>query len=306
MKKEENDQMKKAKESKNISNKKNTKDKEKQKEMVSKESKYKNNINATINKNDIRKNSNRNTNNDENNKQDNLKNEKVKSKNTFHNYLWYLIIFSILGLILETIFCFITTGNIESRKGLILGPLCPIYGCGAVILIFFLNKYKGHKLKLLVYGTILGAIIEYLISFLLEGIYGARFWDYSWTKLNLNGRICLKYSIYWGILTILLINIIKEWIDKLINKIQGRVRKIIDVILAVLLVIDVALTVWSVATYETRARESLNGKNYISNNTIIEKFQNTVFSNENMKKIFPNLRIVDDEGNTMFIKDILK
>ena len=87
-----------------------------------------------------------------------------------------MILFSILGLIVETIFCFITTGNLESRKGLILGPLCPIYGVGAVIIIFLLNRYKGHKLKLFVYGTILGVIFTIILGFLAYIGFSAIVW----------------------------------------------------------------------------------------------------------------------------------
>ena len=232
-------------------------------------------------------------------------NDKIdESKLTFHNYLWYLIIFSILGLIVETIFCFITTGNWESRKGLILGPLCPIYGVGAVIIIFLLNRYKGHKLKLFIYGTILGGVLEYVISFILESIYGARFWDYSWLRFNLNGRICLRYSVYWGILTLLVINVFKKYIDKLINKIKGKPRLIVDIIVSIALVLDVIFTVWGISVYRTRAKETLNGKNYITNNTAIQRFENTVFSNEIMSSIFPNLQIVDNEGNLIYITSI--
>lgn len=232
-------------------------------------------------------------------------NDKIdESKITFHNYLWYLIIFSILGLIIETIFCFITTGNLESRKGLILGPLCPIYGVGAVIIIFLLNRYKGHKLKLFVYGTILGGVLEYVISFILESIYGARFWDYSWLRFNLNGRICLRYSVYWGILTLLVINVFKKYIDKLINKIKGKPRLIVDIIVSIALVLDVIFTVWGISVYRTRAKETLDGKNYITNNTAIQRFENTVFSNEIMSSIFPNLQIVDNEGNLTYITSI--
>ena len=232
-------------------------------------------------------------------------NDKIdESKLTFHNYLWYLIIFSILGLIVETIFCFITTGNLESRKGLILGPLCPIYGVGAVIIIFLLNRYKGHKLKLFVYGTILGGVLEYVISFILESIYVARFWDYSWLEFNLNGRICLRYSVYWGILTPLVINVFKKYIDKLINKIKGKPRLIVDIIVSIALVLDVIFTVWGISVYRTRAKETLDGKNYITNNTAIQRFENTVFSNEIMSSIFPNLQIVDNEGNLIYITSI--
>lgn len=60
-----------------------------------------------------------------------------RNKITLHQLFWYFIFFSIAGLIIETLYCFITTGNIESRKGLIWGPFCPVYGVGAVVLICF-------------------------------------------------------------------------------------------------------------------------------------------------------------------------
>ena len=82
-------------------------------------------------------------------------------KITIHQTIWYLMIFSIIGLIIETLFCYFTTGIIESRKGLIFGPFCPIYGFGATFIIFMLNSLKNNKIKLFVYGGILGSVIEF-------------------------------------------------------------------------------------------------------------------------------------------------
>lgn len=226
-----------------------------------------------------------------------MKKEKVKvinqddksNKSIFHNYLWYIIIFSLIGLIIEAIFGLIIAEKIGYKKGLILGPLCPIYGFGVAIIIAFLNKYKGHKIKLFLYGAILGATIEYIINFILEAIFGASFWNYSWAKLNLNSRICLQSFIIGGILAVLIINFALKYIDKLVNKIQGKPRKIVDTIITILLIIDIIITIWAIAVYTIRAKDTLNGKNYISNNNIIEKFQNTAFSNNTMSKIFPSL-----------------
>ena len=232
-----------------------------------------------------------------------IKNEK-NVRTVLHNYLWYLIIFSIIGLIVETLFCFITTGHWESRKGLILGPLCPIYGVGAVVIIAILGRYKEHKLKLFVYGTILGGILEYIISFILESIYGVRFWDYSWLSWNLNGRICLRYSAYWGILTLIVINVLKKYIDKIVNEIKGKPRIVVDIIITIALIIDIIFTIWGISVYKRRAKETLEGKNYITNNTYIQKFENTVFSNKIMSAIFPNIQIVDNEGKLILITSI--
>lgn len=164
--------------------------------------------------------------------------------------LWYLIIFSIAGLIIETIFGYLTTGVLESRKGLIWGPFCPVYGVGATILIILLNKYKNNFVKLFIAGSVIGNIIEYGLSYLLEAMYGTRFWDYSYINWNLNGRICIKYSLFWGILTVLLIIFVKPFIDKIINKIPN--SKPLNIFIIALIIVDCIATIYAIETYQNR------------------------------------------------------
>lgn len=220
---------------------------------------------------------------------------------------WYLLIFSFLGLIIETLYCFSTTGIWESRKGLIFSPLCPIYGIGATILIYFLNKYKNNIGKLFLYGTILGGIIEYVISFGLEAVLGTRFWEYSYIASNLNGRICITYSIFWGILSIFLINIMKPLLDTAISKIPNKLRIFIEIFLCIFIAFDFIITSWGVSVYRNRAIDEYYGRpSRYSNNIFIEKINNDFFTNDRMKKIFPNLRFMDENNHEIFIRDILK
>ena len=85
---------------------------------------------------------------------------------------------------------------------------------------------------------------------------------------------------------------------------RGRKSLIVDIIFRIVLVIIITLTIWGAITYSVRAKEILNGKNYTSNNNIIEKFQNTVFSDEIMEKIFSNMEIMDNEGRWILVKNI--
>lgn len=78
----------------------------------------------------------------------------LKKDVTIHRIIWYILIFSVVGLIIETIYGYITTGVLESRKGLILGPFCPIYGVGAALLLFLLDNVKKNKIKLFLYGAL--------------------------------------------------------------------------------------------------------------------------------------------------------
>ena len=172
---------------------------------------------------------------------------------SLHEILWYFILFSVAGLLMETFYCYQTTGVLESRKGLIFGPFCPIYGVGATFLIISLNKYNKSPLKLFIYGIFLGSILEYFMSFVLEAIYGTRFWDYSYLDLNLNGRISLIYSIFWGILSIFLMRFLKPLLDKLIFKISNKITFTIDLGLTIFLIFDVIATIYALSIYKTKA-----------------------------------------------------
>ncbi len=226
------------------------------------------------------------------------KKKKIKI-NYLVNLIWYFIIFSVIGLIVETSFGFATTGVIESRKGFVYGPLCPIYGLGAVLIIWALDRFKDSKMRIFFYGMIAGALVEYLISFILEIIYGIRFWDYSYLPYNLNGRICLRYSGYWGILSLIIIYLVKPRIDKLINKIPK--KETIAKIAFIILIIDAILTFISISIYQERARRIYNKLAPLKEPTITQ----VIFSNDFMKKTFPNIRIKANDGSIIFVKELM-
>lgn len=221
-------------------------------------------------------------------------------KINFQQIIYYFTIFSIIGLIIETAYCYITSGEIESRKGLIIGPFCPIYGLGAgAIIAAFENTNKNAK-ELFIHGFLFGSIIEYTISFALEAIYGMRFWDYSYLKYNLNGRISLIYSIFWGILTAILIKYISPKINKIINKIPK--KKIISSILLIFFILDSICTVWAIKTYKNRVINN-NPQTEITN--IKQYIEEKIFSNKIMSKTFPNLRMKNEKGEEVFIREYL-
>lgn len=231
----------------------------------------------------------------------------MKENNINKHYIfWYLLIFSFLGLIIETLYCFSTTGVIESRKGLIFAPVCPIYGIGATVLIYFLYKYKNNIGKLFIYGSILGAVIEYFISFGLEAVLGTRFWEYSYIASNLNGRICITYSIFWGILSVFLINVIKPLLDKVIKKMPKNIRNFLELFLFIFILFDFLITSFGVSVYRNRAIDSYyNRPSRHYNNIFIERINDRFFTNERMKRIFPNLRFMNENNEEIFIRDIL-
>ena len=233
----------------------------------------------------------------------------IKNKITLHQILWYFIIFSIAGLLIETVYCYVTTGVLESRKGLIWGPFCPVYGIGATFLIVLLNNFKDNKMKLIIYGGLAGDIAEYIMSYVLEAVYSTRFWDYSYTAVHLNGRICLIYTVFWSILSLVLICIVKPLVDKLLLKLETVFNfskfKIVDGIVIVALFIDIFCTVWGINVYKQRAMNSYYNTEQAKHNIIVENVQNTLFSNEKMLKTFPNLRFRNNNNEEIWIRDLI-
>lgn len=229
-----------------------------------------------------------------------------KEKISLHQVLWYFIIFSVIGIFIETIYCYITTGVLESRKGLIWGPLCPVYGVGATLLILLLSRFKNSKIKLFIYGGIIGDIIEYLMSYGLEAIYGTRFWDYSYTNFHLNGRICFTYTMFWAILSVLLILFVKPIIDKCIIKLNFKYINIIEILITIFLILDIICTIWAVSSYKKRVIEVYYNKDLQNKYTIINKIEYTLFSNEKMLETFPNIRFINEQNEEVWIKDIIE
>ena len=232
----------------------------------------------------------------------------MKAKINIHQLFWYFILFSILGLIIETLYGYFTMGIWESRKGLIWGPFCPVYGVGAIFLIFFLNHVDQKSyFKLFFYGALTGAAVEYVLSYGLEAIYGARFWDYSYAKGDINGRICIIYSLFWGILAIGLIKFIKPLIDKIIERINSKIKASTEMMIFLFLAVDALVTVWAVSIYEKRAIcQFYQEEMKYSQIPFMRKIEEEYFTDTRMKKTFPNLRTKDREGNQVFIRDLIK
>ena len=86
------------------------------------------------------------------------------------------------------------------NRGVLVGPYCPIYGCGVLAITILLNKYQDDIIATFIFAILICALLEYFTSYFLEKIFGARWWDYSDRKMNINGRICLENLAAFGML----------------------------------------------------------------------------------------------------------
>ena len=88
----------------------------------------------------------------------------------------YFLVFAIIGWLIETAYGFYELGHF-TKRGFLYGPLCPIYGWGAIILIMFFSTYKKKNFKLFIYAAVIFSLFEYLVGFGLEALFSLRLWD---------------------------------------------------------------------------------------------------------------------------------
>lgn len=230
----------------------------------------------------------------------------INKQMNIYRIIAYFTIYTIAGYIIETIFALLVYGKLESRQGFLYGPFCPIYGVGAVIMILILSKLKNNVHKLFISGFFVGGAIEYLISFFGEYVMNVKWWDYSDKFLNINGRICVSYCFFWGVLSVYLIKVLNPQVDKLIDKIKSKFDinylKKITIITAIIMIIDTIITTLAVNAFTARTivENNLEAKNQVlyesiynhyHENKTIRDFVDKYWNEYLIIKIFPNLKI---------------
>lgn len=254
-----------------------------------------------------------------------MEQKKKKSFTILGTSIWrilaYFIIYSFVGFIIETLFALVFYNVLESRQSFLYGPFCGIYGVGAVFMYVILNRYfKKNNHLLFLGGFIVGSCVEYILSFLGEVILNVRWWDYSNRFLNINGRICFLYSLFWGLLGVYFMKVINPKVDKLINFIKKKVNmkliKTIVIILFVFLLVDCAISGLAIEYY--LVRQTVQNDLDVPNKDVIVKEYDKIYSNDSRAKIinkffndekmvitYPNLTITLKDGTVKRVREYL-
>jgi uncharacterized membrane protein len=168
---------------------------------------------------------------------------------------------------------------------------------------------------------LIGSLVEYLISLIGEFIFHIKWWDYSDMPFNINGRICIAFSFFWGILAIYLMSHFNPLVDRLINKmkekISPKILKIGVILVIIFIFIDFLITSFALKMFFTRVVteyniELLEQNEYILEctelykNEDIKNFTLKYFSDEKMLKTFPNIKVTGKDENVIWICDVLK
>lgn len=157
--------------------------------------------------------------------------------NKLVTYFLLFIMYAFLGWIMEVTVTFIKSHKFVNR-GFLIGPYCPIYGWGCLLIILLLDRYKSHPVILFIMAIVICSILEYVTSLVMEKLFNARWWDYSDKKFNINGRICLETMIPFGILGTLITYVINPFFEKILLRLPIWLLYTLAILIFVIFVID--------------------------------------------------------------------
>ena len=163
-----------------------------------------------------------------------------------YQFLWIFFVYAFLGWCTEVSYAALRTGKLVNR-GFLNGPVCPIYGCGVVVVLVGLTPLKGNFVLLFLGSVVLTSVLELTTGFVLEKLFRQRWWDYSDKPFNLGGYICLEFSIMWGFACLFVVDILHPSIEFFIRLIPHTLGWVLLGLFSAAMAVDLAATVRTIA-----------------------------------------------------------
>jgi len=158
------------------------------------------------------------------------------------NVLSYFLLYSFIGWVLESVLKTIIEKK-PVNSGFLHGPLCPIYGIGAIIMYLGLGMFKSYPVLVFISGFVILSIWEYFVGWALEKLFNTKYWDYSQNKFNIKGRVCLLNSFFWGVLGTIFTYIVHPFIESKIILVPQGILLYILIISYACLIVDATISI---------------------------------------------------------------
>ena len=206
----------------------------------------------------------------------------------FSLYFILFLIYSFLGWCIEVVNSLIIEKKFVNR-GFMLGPYCPIYGISTIIMIFYLNQYKNNIITVFLLAVVVCSIMEYIVSYFMEKLFNARWWDYSTRKFNINGRVCLTNAFLFGLLGVLLVYIINPILMNILLKLKPFILITINIVLMLTFIADYIISMN--VTYKLKNTiKKIKKDNTEEISTKVKELLENKLLNRRISKAFPNFK----------------
>lgn len=144
--------------------------------------------------------------------------------------IYFFTIYSLFGWLLEN-FHSLFTRRLFLKPNFFLGPFKPMYGFAPVLLVYFISPQTNWAFALFL-CFLIPTVIEYVSGLLLERLSRKKWWDYSAISLNIQGHICLTYSLCWIFLSYICVYFLHPKIEISFQRLEPIVLKIWPLLLA--------------------------------------------------------------------------
>lgn len=205
----------------------------------------------------------------------------------------YFTIYSFIGWICEVVYCSYLSKRFVNR-GFLAGPVCPIYGFGALLIISLLKPVQASALIVFLCGFVITSVLEYIAGWFLETLFHTKWWNYENDRFNLNGRVCLKNSIMFGILSVILMKVIHPTLVYFIGLIPAYWSTVISIVLTAAFAVDSVFTVNTLVNLNDRLKKLHEFTEYLKNNADILEW----FNEHEITTSFQKLKLLAEEGRS--------
>ena len=210
---------------------------------------------------------------------------------------YIFILYSILGWFMEVVIVSSKKRKITAR-GFLIGPWCPIYGFGALFITLLLRKYYNDPVALFVMSFLMGTILEYITSYLMEKLFHARWWDYSNHKFQINGRVSLTTSLGFGALGVILVYILNPFFLRIIKNIPPIVFTIIMIIVLLIFITDVITSYKIISNIKISKDVDIKDLTDKYTEEVKKVLRNKSIFNRRLLNAFPHLKFIINDKKT--------
>lgn len=202
----------------------------------------------------------------------------------FYKLFWVFLIACVLGYIIESVWCVIRHGRLESRQGLIYGPFSQVYGIGAVAMVLILSRLQKKGRQWVFIGSaLLGGIVEVVLSYVQEAVFGSVSWNYQQATLGIaGGRTNLIYMLFWGVLGLWFIERVYPKLSDLIEAIPNARGIFLTWVIGLFLVFDIGVSGIAVYRWSERTQD-------IPPASAFWQAVDQRYPDDYMKEIYPNM-----------------
>ncbi len=207
---------------------------------------------------------------------------------SFMQLTWLFFIYSFAGWVMEVISAALRRRKFVNR-GFVSSPFCPIYGFSAVLFAIFLPDLTEHLFFLFLGGMIVATLLEYSTGLLLEKIFHQKLWDYSARRMNLGGYVCLRYSLYWGVLAVFAMRVANPFLCRVTALVPYTAAFVLLWVLSALLTLDFITTAMSILGMKVQAKRLAQLSEGMKHTSRLLENKLTVLIQRRMQKSFPDI-----------------